>query len=380
MMQVMEQFDSLVIGAGVVGLAVARGLANLGCQTVIIDREPDIGQGISSRNSEVIHAGLYYAPGSLKAKTCVAGRKSLYEYAEQRRIPFRRTGKLIVATTAEDIDTLLSIQRNAEACGVEGLQLIGREEVRKLEPEIRCEAALLSPDSGIIDSHQLMLSYLADAESGGTIFARSSRFLRAQITASGFIVDIANGTESETQFQCRNIVNAGGLSAPSIASSIEGLEARFIPHLHLSRGLYFNLSGRAPFRHLIYPAPEEHGLGIHATLDLAGQIRFGPDHQWVDEEDYSVPQERISAFTEAIRRYYPALPDDALTPAYAGIRPKISLAPDPADRTAILRDFYVQGPETHGIQGLINLFGIESPGLTAASALALHVAERLDIS
>ncbi len=377
----METIDSLIIGAGVVGLAVARHLAGKGRQVVIIEKEPHIGQGISSRNSEVIHAGIYYPPGSLKAKTCLSGRDWLYRYAEERGVPYRKTGKLIVASSEEEVSALESIRRNGAACGVEELRFLSDKEVEQCEPQLQSHAALFSPNSGIIDSHQLMLCFLADAESHGAVLSLSSRFVRAQIGGGGFTAVIADSDDHEETFHCREIVNSAGLDAIPIASRLEGLQSNHIPHAHYSRGCYFTLSGRPPFSHLIYPVPEQYGLGIHATLDLAGRVRFGPDHSWIDEIDYQVPPDSAERFALAIRRYYPGLRDGTLAPGYVGIRPKISSpSPDGPDKDKILQDFWLQGPEAHGIAGLVNLFGIESPGLTASPALAELVWQALNAS
>ena len=374
----MDRFDSLVIGAGVVGLAIARHLAMRGLSVVIVEKEADFGQGISSRNSEVIHAGLYYTPGSLKAITCLEGREELYRYADDRHIPFRKTGKLIVATGAGDDDKLAAIKSNAESCGVTGLAVLSGAQASELEPQVKCEAALLSPASGIIDSHQLMLSYLADAEDNGAVLVCAHSFIRAEIDGqNGFVVTIADANAREHKFGCRYLVNAAGLGAIDVAKTIDGLADSFVPTQHFSLGRYLTHAGKPPFRHLIYPVPEEHGLGIHSTLDLAGRVRFGPDHQWLDEEAYPVSDDTVDLFDAAIRQYYPGLEPGSLSPGYAGIRPKISFEEGPTGRNHLETDFVVQGADRHGIDGLVNLFGIESPGLTAASALARRVSTLL---
>ncbi len=374
----MDRFDSLVVGAGVVGLAIARQLAMRGVSVVIVEKEADFGQGISSRNSEVVHAGIYYKPGSLKAITCLEGRDALYQYAEDRHIPYRKTGKLVVATGAGDDDKLEAIKSNAEACGVDGLTLLTRAQVFALEPQVRCNAALLSPDSGIIDSHQLMLSYLADAENHGAVLVCNHHFIRAEIDGqNGFVAAIADENAGEHTFGCRSIVNAAGLGAIDVANAIEGLADDYIPSQHYSLGRYLTHSGKPPFRHLIYPVPEEHGLGIHSTLDLSGRVRFGPDHHWIDEPAYPVADDAVDAFGEAIRQYYPGLEPGSLTPGYAGVRPKISFVRGQSGRNHLEADFVIHGPKTHGIDGLVNLFGIESPGLTAASSLARRVSDLL---
>ena len=364
----------MVVGAGVVGLAIARQLAMQGLSVVIVEKEGDFGQGISSRNSEVIHAGLYYPRGSLKSVCCLEGRDALYRYAEERHIPYRKTGKLIVATTASDEDKLATIKSNAEACGIAGLTLLTKSQVSKLEPHLNCTAALLSPDSGIVDSHQLMLSYLGDAENLDAVLVCGHRFVRAEIDQeNGFVVTIADAQDSQHRFGCRHLVNAAGLGSINVAQAIEGLAEEYIPTHHYSLGRYLTHTGKTPFRHLIYPVPEEHGLGIHSTLDLAGRVRFGPDHQWVETETYHVSENAVAEFDSAIRRYYPGLQPGSLTPGYAGLRPKISFMRGPTGRNHLESDFVLQGPNTHGIGGLVNLFGIESPGLTAASALAQRV-------
>lgn len=366
----MYETDSLVIGAGVVGLAIARRLAQSGRQVVVVEKESHIGQGISSRNSEVIHAGLYYEPSSLKAKTCVSGRNFIYDYARARGIPHNKTGKVIVAADPDDLAPLDTILHNAQNCGVADLNMLTKKEVAALEPNIQCEAGLFSPNSGIIDSHQLMLSYLADAESCGAVLSLQSLFIRAQIVAGQFEVSIQDHNNEVTQLSCRELINSGGLGAIDIAKHIDGLDGKHIPEQRLSRGCYFGVSGKAPFSHLVYPVPEKHGLGIHATLDQAGQVKFGPDHEWIDALDFTIPDGTAAKFYEAIRRYYPDLQDGSLSPGYTGIRPKILFPKKDGGSPEIWNDFLVQDAKTHGLEGLINLFGVESPGLTASSDLA----------
>ena len=369
----MEKLDVVVIGAGVVGLAVARALALAGREVVILEAAPAIGTGTSSRNSEVIHAGMYYSPGSLKARLSVAGRQMLYRYCEERGIAHRRCGKLIVAADDGEVAGLRKIRDTGFANGVDDLALLTRTEALALEPALRCVAALHSPSTGIIDSGALMLSLLGDAESAGAMLALQSPFRAAFAHADG--IDIDAGGNHPLQVRARALVNCGGLHAPVLAHNIAGLAAQHVPQPHYARGNYFTLAGRSPFARLVYPAPEVAGLGVHLTLDLGGQARFGPDVEWIagigSPDDYRVDPARGDSFYAAIRRYWPALPDGALQPAYAGIRPKIQAPGEPA------RDFMISGPADHGVAGLVNLFGIESPGLTASLAIADLVAALL---
>ena len=362
----MEQVDVIVAGAGVVGLAVARALALSGREVLVLDAADAIGTETSSRNSEVIHAGIYYARDTLMARSCVEGRDLLYRYAAERGIAHRRCGKLIVATDASESATLASIKARAEANGVGDLTLLTRDEATALEPALACEAALLSPSSGIVDSHGYMLALQGDAENAGASFVFRSPVVGGRI--AGDAVELRVGGEDPISLRCRLFVNAAGLHAPDLASRIQGLAPALVPRAYFAKGQYMTLSGRAPFERLIYPVPVPGGLGVHLTLDLAGQARFGPDVEWVDRIDYSIDDRRRDGFERAIRRYWPALPDDALAPAYAGIRPKIVPPGSPA------QDFVVQGPDAHGLPALINLFGIESPGLTASLSLAQTVA------
>ena len=365
----MPDLDAVVIGAGVVGLAVARGLALAGRQVVVVESAEAIGTGISSRNSEVIHAGLYYPTGSLKATLCVAGRGELYAYVAERGIAHRRCGKLIVATSWDEVPQLELLQAQAAANGVEDLAWLSEAELRKEEPALRGVRALSSRSTGIVDSHQLMLALQGDAEDRGAMIAFNSPVLRGKVTAAGIELTVG-GTESTTVV-ARTAVNCAGLLAQSLVGSIEGFPRERIPPCFYCKGNYFTLSGRAPFSRLIYPAPEAAGLGVHLTLDLAGQARFGPDVEWVEGLDYDVDRRRGDRFYEAIRRYWPGLPDGALEPGYSGIRPKIQAPGEPA------KDFVIQGPRDHGVAGLVNLFGIESPGLTASLAIAERVVRTL---
>lgn len=361
----MEKIDTLVVGAGVVGLAVARQFAESGHEVLILEAAESFGTGISARNSEVIHAGIYYPTGSLKARLCVRGRQLLYAYCTERGISHQRCGKLIVATDESQHAALAGIVTHATANGVDDLHWLTAAEARAMEPALHCTAALHSPSTGIIDSHGLMLSLLGDAERAGALLAVNTPVRRVDIIPDGFIVHTP-----EIALQARQLINCAGLGAQGLAARMDGLACTHIPPLSLAKGNYFSLQGRSPFSRLIYPAPEAHGLGVHLTLDLGGQARFGPDVEWVETEDYAVDPQRSGVFYAAIRRYWPELPDKALQPAYAGIRPK------PHARGEATRDFLVSGPQEHGIAGLFNLFGIESPGLTASLALAEYVAEK----
>jgi L-2-hydroxyglutarate oxidase LhgO len=363
----MDRLDCAVVGGGLVGLAVARALALAGREVVILEAEEAIGTHTSSRNSEVIHAGIYYPQGSLKARACIRGKTLLYEYCVRHGIPHARCGKLIVATSPGQLSELQGIQARAHANGVTDLVQMSREQALALEPELSCVAALYSPSTGAIDSHALMLAYLGDAEANGAMLAVNSRLERAIVRKAGIELQVA-GAEP---ILARSVVNSAGLSAPSVARRIEGYPSARAPRELYAKGNYYTLTRRAPFSRLVYPVPEPGGLGVHITLDLAGQARFGPDVEWVERIDYSVDPNRADRFYAAIRRYWPGLPDGALAPGYAGIRPKISGPGEPA------ADFVIQGPQTHGVAGLVNLFGIESPGLTASLALADDVAKLL---
>jgi L-2-hydroxyglutarate oxidase LhgO len=367
----LNDVDCIVIGAGVIGLAAARALARGGREVIILERERHFGMHSSSRNSEVIHAGIHYEPNSLKARLCVAGRDLLYRYCAERGIPHRRCGKFTVATAAAQLPALEKIESNARANGVVDLEWLDRDQVHRAEPELECIRALSSPSTGIIDSHSLMQSLLADAESSGANLAYDTKvsFLRA--TPRG--IQIAINGESTPMVRARAVVNAAGLQADRVAASIQDFPARFIPKVRFAKGSYFALSGASPFSRLVYPAPPPGGhLGIHMTLDLAGAARFGPDSEWVQNIDYAVDPQRAALFAEAIRQYWPGLDPARLYPAYAGIRPKISGPGEPA------RDFCISGPSEHGVAGLINLFGMESPGLTASLALGEYIAALAD--
>jgi L-2-hydroxyglutarate oxidase LhgO len=361
-----ERVDCVVIGAGVVGLAVARALAVRGRETLILEAADAIGTGTSSRNSEVIHAGIYYAPGSQKASLCVRGRQLLYRYCDAHGIEYRRCGKLIVAADRTQVKTLQKIEATARANGVHDLRWLTPAEVNAMEPAVACVAALLSPSTGIVDSHGFMLALQGDLEAAGGVIALRSPFRRGHCGRDA--IHLEAGAEEALELEARVVVNSAGLHAQEVARGMEGVAPDSIPAGLFAKGNYYVLQGRAPFRHLVYPVPEQGGLGVHLTLDLAGQARFGPDVEWVEKLDYSVDPARADRFYRAIRSYWPGLPDGALRPGYAGIRPKLS-------GPAAAADFLLQGPAAHGVRGLINLYGIESPGLTAALAIAEKVAD-----
>ncbi|MDI1239019.1 MAG: NAD(P)/FAD-dependent oxidoreductase [Polaromonas sp.] len=364
----MDNVEVVVIGAGVVGLAVARALALQGREVMVLEAADAIGTGTSSRNSEVIHAGIYYPQGSLKAQLCVEGKALLYDYCAQRGIGHSRCGKLIVATHESQIPQLQVIITRAASNGVHDLTLLTREQAQALEPGLEGVAAVLSPSTGIVDSHALMLALQGDLENAGGMVVLNSPLAKAHCTPSAIVLIAEDGTELAAQ----TVVNAAGLHAQLLARRFEGLDARHVPPSHYAKGNYFTLSGRSPFSRLIYPVPEAAGLGVHLTLDLGGQAKFGPDVQWVDSpDDLVVDPRRGDAFYAEVRKYWPGLPDGALQAGYAGIRPKIQAPDQPA------RDFLIQGPGEHGVTGLVNLFGIESPGLTSSLAIGRHVGELL---
>ncbi|PRD42410.1 FAD-dependent oxidoreductase [Phyllobacterium phragmitis] len=369
----MDRIDCVIAGAGVVGLAVAREMAGRGLETLVIESENMIGAGTSSRNSEVIHAGIYYPTGSLKARLCVEGRAALYAYAEEHGVPFSRCGKLIVACHEDQHGKLDIIAGHAAACGVHDLRRLSAAEARAMEPELACTSALFSPSTGIIDSHALMLALQGDAERNGAAVAFNTRMLSGQAETGGIVLKTTNlETGDAYELMADRFINAGGLGAQHIAASIKGMPAAYIPEQRLAKGNYFSALGKTPFSRLIYPVPEDGGLGVHLTLDLHGRMRFGPDVEWIESIDYAVDPRRAERFYAAIRSYWPALPDDCLQSAYSGIRPKLSGLGEPA------ADFLIQGPQTHGIAGLVNLFGIESPGLTSCLAIAKHVADMVE--
>jgi L-2-hydroxyglutarate oxidase LhgO len=370
----MDDIDCVVIGAGVVGLATARALARAGRETLILEKEMLIGSGISSRNSEVIHAGIYYPKGSLKARLCVTGRGHLYAYCAAHGVAHRMCGKLIVASEPQ-LAELEGIARAAAGNGVGDMEWLDGPQANRLEPDLSLTGALLSPSTGIVDSHGLMLSYLGEAEDAGAVIAYGAEITRAAIERDG--VAIWTNGEAEPVLRAKLVVNAGGVFALDIAKRIEGFPAADIPSGWFAKGSYFSLAGRSPFGRLVYPVPEPGGLGVHLTIDLGGQARFGPDVEWLDVTEpsglnYDVDPGRVQRFYAAIRAYWPGLADGALAPAYSGIRPKLSSPGQPA------ADFRIEGPASHGVPGIVNLFGIESPGLTASLAIAdevLRIAE-----
>jgi L-2-hydroxyglutarate oxidase LhgO len=363
----MDKVECVVVGAGVIGLAVARQFARSGREVIVLEEAEGIGTVTSSRNSEVIHAGIYYPAGSWMARMCVSGKMALYRYCDEHGIPYRNCGKLIVATTPEETAKLQAIRAHAEANGVADMQTLSGAAARGLEPALNCDAALLSPSTGIIDSHAYMLSLRGEAEAAGAAFAFHTPIVSGRAENGGIVIE--SGGATPMTLACDLLINAAGLGAPAVARSINGMPVEQIPTAYLAKGNYFSCSARAPFSRLIYPVPEPGGLGVHLTLDLAGQARFGPDVEWIDHIDYAVDPARAARFYPAIRKYWPTLPDGALMPSYSGIRPKI--VPPAVAR----QDFVMQGPREHGVAGLINLFGIESPGLTSSLAIADHVAD-----
>ena len=366
----MDIADVVVVGAGVVGLAVARELARAGRDVIIVEREEAIGTHTSSRNSEVIHAGIYYPTDSLKAWACVRGKELLYDYCESHGVPHRRITKMIAAASQTQALELESIHARADANGVDDLEWLDAAQAAALEPAVGAYAGLLSPSTGIIDSHALMLAYQGDAEDAGAMLALHARVEHVEVTTHGFKLNIDMLGEP-FNLMANTLVNAGGLFAPHLAAMIDGLPQETVPRAWFAKGSYFTMTGRAPFSRLIYPIPEPGGLGVHVTLDLGGNARFGPDVEWLDDLDYALNPNKEERFYEAVRAWYPKLPDGCLQPGYTGIRPKISGPGEPA------ADFVVSGPEQHGIPGLVNMFGIESPGLTASLALAERVTQCL---
>ncbi len=363
----MEEVDCIVVGAGVVGLAVARALAMSGREVIILEAAEGIGTGTSSRNSEVIHGGIYYPANSLMARFCVAGRRMLYPFCAEKNVPHVNCGKLIVATNEREDSMLAGIKMRAEANGVEGMRVLTAAEAIAMEPNLQCTSALHSPATGIVDSHGFMVALQGDAENAGAVAVFHSPMLAARAQDRWIEVDV--GGEEPMTLRCRLLVNSAGLDAPDLAGKIAGMPRDRVPTTYYAKGNYFTLAGRSPFSRLIYPVPVPGGLGVHLTIDLGGQARFGPDVEWIDSLDYTVDPSRSDSFYAAVRTYWPGLKDGALQPGYAGIRPKI------VPKGAPGQDFVVQGPQTHGVPGLINLFGIESPGLTASLAIAAHVLE-----
>jgi L-2-hydroxyglutarate oxidase LhgO len=366
----MESVECLVVGAGVVGLAVARALAMAGREVIVVESESGIGAGVSSRNSEVIHAGIYYPTGLDKTRLCIEGKAMLYAFCREFAVPHKRCGKLLVAANAGEVHKLAALKAQADANGVADLTWLSAKQARALEPALVAEQALLSPSTGIIDSHAFMLALRGDAEAHGAMIAFETPVLAGRAAERGLIVE--TGGPSPMRIAAAHVINAAGLGTQALARSIAGMPAGKIPPLHLAKGNYFSLSGRSPFSRLIYPMPPPGGgLGVHLTLDLAGEARFGPDVEWVDAIDYDVDPARAASFYAAIRTYWPDLPDGALQPGYAGVRPKIAR---PGGSNT---DFLLQTEKEHGVAGLINLFGIESPGLTASLAIADWAARRV---
>jgi L-2-hydroxyglutarate oxidase LhgO len=365
-----EQADTAVIGGGVIGLAVARMLARQGREVFVLESERSIGTHTSSRNSEVVHAGLYYPAGSLKARLCVAGRRTLEAYVLEKEIGYRRTGKLVVATSEEEVAVLGSYWECGKANGVEGLSLLDPAEVRRMEPEVRCARALWSPATGIIDSHGLMAALQREAESHGAKVVLRAPVLGGRVGRNG--IDLSVGGSSPSTVRFRVVVNTAGLWAQSVARSLKEFPVSLVPPCHYASGHYFVFAGPSPFSHLVYPVAGRYGLGVHVTIDLSGSARFGPDVEWINSVDYNFDESRLPGFEAAIRRYWPALPTGSLRPGYVGIRPKLGPAGSP------FQDFMIQGPAEHGVPGLVNLFGIESPGLTASLAIAEQVALELE--
>lgn len=368
----MELVECVVIGAGVIGLAIARQLAQAGREVVILEAETTFGTVTSARNSEVIHAGIYYPAGSLKAALCVRGRNLLYDYCRSHGVAHRQTGKLIVATDPTQHAELERIKHHALANGVHDIRSLSAADAQALEPALRCSAALLSPSTGIIDSHGLMLSLLGDAQAAGAMLAVQSPVLRGRILPEGAELEV--GGSQPMTIAARTVINCAGLRAPAVARALDGFPTDMAPTAYFAKGSYFGLTGRAPFSHLIYPIPEAAGLGVHLTLDLGGQAKFGPNVEWVDRDDadiYHVDPRTADGFYAEVRKYWPALPDHALQPGYAGLRPKIT---GPGETAA---DFRIDGPAIHGCSGIVQLYGIESPGLTSSLALAEHVVQLL---
>jgi L-2-hydroxyglutarate oxidase LhgO len=368
-----EEVDCVVVGAGVVGLAVARALALAGREVLVLEAAEGIGTETSSRNSEVIHAGIYYPKDSLMARSCVAGKRMLYTYCAERGVPHRNCGKFIVATSPEEAERLSAIRARAAANGVEDMEVLDAAAARAVEPALDCVAALTSPSTGIIDSHAYMLALQGDAENAGAMFVFHSPVTGGRLLPEGG-AEVSVGGAEPMELRCKLLVNSAGLYAPALAGKLAGMPAEKVPPAFYAKGNYFTLAGRSPFSRLIYPVPVPGGLGVHLTIDLGGQARFGPDVEWVSSpRDYEVDPKRGQGFYAAVRRYWPGLPDGALQPGYSGIRPKI-VGPGVA-----AQDFVLQGPADHGQAGLLNLFGIESPGLTASLALAEHAMEKLGL-
>jgi L-2-hydroxyglutarate oxidase LhgO len=355
----------LVVGAGVVGLAAARALAMAGHEVIVAEAADAIGTGISSRNSEVIHAGLYYPTGSLRAVHCPRGRRMLYAFCDSHGVPHRKCGKLVVAIHAGEAARLATILDQARANGVEGVAIIDGAHATRLEPQLACAAAMCSPETGIVDSHRLMLALRGDLEDHGGVIAFNTPIVRLARASGGWEASFGGGEAGSITVDA--VVNCAGLGAQQLARATQAYPPERIPRLVLAKGNYFSYAGRPAFSRLIYPVPVPGGLGVHVTLDLAGRMRFGPDVEWIERENYDVAPGRAAAFYARIRDYWPALPDNSLAPDYAGIRPKLTGAGEPA------ADFMIEGPRQHGLPHMVHLFGIESPGLTCALSLAEEI-------
>jgi len=369
-----ENVDVIVVGAGVVGLAIAAKMSQTFKNVIVIDKNSSFGEETSSRNSEVIHAGIYYPENTLKAKLCMQGKHDLYQYCQSRKIPFHQIGKLIVAQNTDEEAHLTQIQHSAFNNGVPDLTWLCQSELRDREPNLKASSALLSPSTGIIDSHSYMQSLIAQIQSNSGIFVGNTRINNAEPISSGFIVKLTCQKEIMT-LKCRYLINSAGLNSEKVAHSIAGLQKSLIPKLHWCRGHYFSYSGKSPFNQLIYPIPEANtqGLGIHATLDLAYQLKFGPDTQYINTPNYQFGHNLKPKFIQAIQRYFPKINPQKLQPSYTGIRPKLQ---GPSDK---FKDFNIQTSQEHKIPNLVNLYGIESPGLTASLAIGEYVSKALYI-
>ncbi len=366
----METLDCAVIGAGVVGLAIARKLAQSGRDVVLLEAEDAFGTHTSARNSEVMHAGIYYASGSMKARLCVPGRKALYDYCAEHNVNHQRIGKVIVACDDSEIAALKKYKAQAEANGVDDLRMLTPTELKEMEPNVRCVAGFLSPSTGIIDSHGLMLSYLGEAEDNGAMLALSSPVLSGKVESDGIVLEV--GGADPMTLKCRTVIISAGLKAPDLARSIKGIPEDTIPPTFYAIGHYYTLTTKSPFNRLIYPVARPDWLGVHVTIDLGGRVKFGPDFEWIDRVDYQFDQTREASFYKAIRHYYPSLQDGTLQPGYTGIRPRITGPGEP------VQDFTFHNHRVHGVKGLVALYGIESPGLTSSLAIADHVAKLLE--
>ena len=364
-MAVDYQIDCAIAGAGAIGLAIARELAQAGREVIVLEAEEAFGRGVSSRSSEVIHAGMYYTPGTLRAKLCVEGKWLLYDFLKKHDVAHNNCGKLIVAHDDADIPTLEKIMKTGAINGVDDMTMLSGNQARRLEPELGGVAAILSPSTGMMDSHGLMLALLGEAENASATLVTNSPVMGGRVGGNQIEIDVG-GTDPMT-LGCNLFINSTSLNAPSVAASLEGLDKKHVPKAYYGKGSYFSMAGKAPFSHLIYPCPTVGGLGAHLTIDVAGQSRFGPDVEWVDKPDYVVDPKRAEDFYALVRRYWPGLPNGVLQPAYAGVRPKI-VPPETATQ-----DFRIDGPDAHGIPGLINLFGMESPGLTSSLAIGRYV-------